>query len=131
MVTGQRIKGIGYAGTSLALGAEMQMLFIYNNSGIKNAAKAVITFSDGRDSITIQKSEFKKYTSTRSYIAITGLDYTDGDVMVTITMYKADGTKLGTATTDGIAAYCARATSGTALYDSLIALCDSAEAYLK
>ena len=112
-VTNAQVKGEGYAGSTLTLESEIQLNFVYNNEAISDVNHAVATWTDhmGKSKVSIiDASAFKEFSSTMTYIGVTGLVVADYNQQVTLTLYDANE-KVVSTSKDSIGHYVTRATN--------------------
>ena len=126
-----RVKGEGYAGTTLSLLDAILVNFVYDNAVIDNAAYAVVSYyhHDGEEVMyTVEAAQFQEYGATRKYVAITGLKVADGAQPVTVTLYDADHNVISVSK-DSVNAYAVRNLAKHEVYDAVLKLAASAYEY--
>ena len=120
-----RVTGAGYLGSTLTLGNEIELNFIFDRTTVTQDMYAIATYTNhyGKEkSVTIAGSAFGEYNKDNVkgwYIPVADMSVADGcqvngesKFMVTCTVYNADGTVV-TYARDSVASYVARANADT------------------
>ena len=120
-----RVEGEGYLGSTLTLGNEIELNFIFDNNTVTQDMYAIATYTNhyGKEkSVTIEGSAFGEYNINNVngwYIPVADMSVADGcqvngesKFMVTCTVYNANGTVV-TSAQDSVASYVARANADT------------------
>ena len=124
----QRVKGTNYYGSSLTLKSKIMMTMYFQN--ITRDMYAMITFTDHRGNdheIRVDGSDFKKNGANLG-VVIDDLVVADGDKLVTVTVYDANGNQVAYAT-DTVNSYAVRMVEGDMLYEMVMKFTTSAYAY--
>ena len=126
-----RVKGAGYAGSTLSLLNEIQLNFVYNNNVIDKAAYAVVSYTHHCGAVeeyTVEAADFQAYGTMRKYVEVNGLKIADGGQVVTVTLYDASGNVLSVSQ-DSMNAYAVRKGDEHPVYDAVLKLTESAYNY--
>ena len=140
-----RVTGTGYLGSTLTLGNEIELNFIFDKTTVTQDMYAIATYTnhyDQKKSVTIDGSAFGVYSKDNVngwYIPVADMSVADGcqvdgesKFMVTCTVYNADGTVV-TSAKDSVASYVARANEDTnntnPLYTQILKFATSAYNY--
>ncbi|MBQ8249812.1 MAG: S8 family serine peptidase [Clostridia bacterium] len=111
--TDNRVKGTGYAGSTLTLSGEIQLDLVFKNSAVGSdysSLYALATYTDhygNAKEIRIEGTDFIKYSSTMCQISITGMAVADFRSVVSCTVYNADGEAVANAS-DSVESYANR-----------------------
>ena len=127
--TDQRVKGTNYYGSTLTLKSKIMMTMYFQN--VTRDMYAKITFTDHKGNaheIRVDGSEFSKYNSSVYGVVIDDLVVADGDKLVTVTVYDANGNQVAYAT-DTVNSYAVRMVEGDMLYEMVMKFTTSAYAY--
>jgi hypothetical protein len=125
-VSDQRIKGEGYYGSNLKL--EDQILLTMYFSNITSDMYAIVSFEDhygNRHETRVDGSEFYRYSSTVYGVMVDELVIADGNQLVTVTVYDANGNVI-TSASDSINSYAARQMGKDPLYEMVAKFTTSA-----
>ena len=127
--TDQSVKGQNYYGSTLTLKDRIILTMYFQN--ITTDMYAVVSFTDHKGAAhetRIQGSDFVKYNDTVYGVVVDGLVVADGDQLVTVTVYDAEGNVVGSAS-DSVNSYAARQMGKDALYEMVAKFTASAYAY--
>ncbi len=125
----QRVKGTNYYGSTLTLKNRI-MLTMYFTS-ITPDMYAVISFTDHKGNVhenRVEGDAFSKYNSTTYGVVVDDLVVADGDQLVTVRVYNADGSLVANAS-DTINSYAVRQGGSDPLYEMVEKFTASAYAY--
>lgn len=130
-----RVKGPGYAGSTLTLKSEILLDFVFYDSVIGTdytGMYAIATYTDHYGNAEeVRMDEFKKYANGYHYVSVTGMAVADCCQLVTCTVYDADGNAIASAS-DSVEGYIARSlANGTtdAIYAAVMKFSTSAYNY--
>ena len=131
-IENKQVKDDKIVGATLLLQNSIQLNFIYKTSDIAEGMYAVATYTNHRGdekTVEIPYDQFGKLdkAGVYTYIPVADSAMADCRQMITLTVYKADGSVFSTAT-DSVESYCARINSNDALYTEIMKLADSAYA---
>ena len=125
----QRVKGDNYYGSTLTLKDRILLSVYFKN--ITTDMYAVVTFTDhkGNDHETrVEGSAFTEYNSTVYGVVVDDLVVADGDQLVTVTVYDANGNAVASAS-DTVNSYAARMMDGDPMFEAVAKFTTSAYAY--
>ena len=121
--------GANYNGSRLVLQSRIQMQVSFKN--MDTSMYAIYTYVDHNDiryTVRVNGSQFVKVNSSTYAVELSRLVYADARALVTVRVYKADGT-LHAGVTDSIESYIHRS-GNSGLYEALMKFADSANNYL-
>ena len=124
----QRVEGTNYAGSTLTLKSKIILTMYFKN--VNTGMYAVISFNDHKGEaheIRVEGSEFVKNGSYYG-VAVDDLVVADGDKLVTVTVYNANGNRVAYAS-DTVNSYAVRMVEGDMLYEMVMKFTTSAYAY--
>ena len=127
--TDQRVKGENYFGSTLVLETRIQLTMYFQN--ITTDMYAVVSYTDhdgNAQEYTVSGSDFAQYNANIHGVTVDTLAVADGDQLVTVTVYDADGNAVGSAS-DTVNGYLSRMMSGDALFETIARFTNSAYAY--
>jgi hypothetical protein len=128
--TDQSVKGEGYYGSSLVLKDRILMTVYFNN--ITTDMYAVVSFTDHKGVVhetRVEGSSFSKYNDTTYGVVVDELVVADGDELVTVTVYDAEGNVVASGS-DSVNSYAARQMGEDVLYEMVAKFTKSAHTYL-
>ncbi len=125
--TDNRVKGTGYAGSTLTLNNEIQLDFVFTNSAVGgsdyNKLYAIATYTDHYENtkeVRIEGADLVEYNSLLCQVSITGMAVADFRSVVSCTVYNASGVAVATAS-DSVESYANRnAASLGATVDTIV-----------
>ncbi len=124
--TDNRVKGTGYAGSTLTLSGEIQLDLVFNNSTVGSdysslyAIAIYINHYGHAKSVRVEGTDFIKYSSSLCQVSITGMAVADYKSVVSCTVYNANGVALASAS-DSVESYANRnAASLGATVDTIV-----------
>ncbi|MBQ8248950.1 MAG: metallophosphoesterase [Clostridia bacterium] len=133
--TDNRVKGTGYAGSTLTLAGEIQLDLVFTNTAVGSDYSklyAVATYTDhygNSKEVRIEGADFIKYSSTLCQVSITGMAVADFRSVVSCTVYNADGAAVANAS-DSVESYASRnAASLGATVDTIVKFGESSYNY--
>jgi hypothetical protein len=127
--TDQRVKGEGYYGSSLTLKDRITLTMYFNN--ITPDMYAVVSFTDHKGEAhetRVEGSAFAKYNDGIYGVDVDELVVADGNQLVTVTVYDADGNVVATAI-DSVNSYAARQAGSNELFEMVAKFTTSAYAH--
>lgn len=127
--TDQRVKGTGYYGSTLTLKNRIMLSVYFSN--ITPDMYAVVSFTDHKGyahETRVEGSAFAQYNSSVYGVVVDELVVADGDQLVTVTVYDANGSVVATAS-DTVNSYVVRQMGSDPLYDMVMKFTTSAYAY--
>ena len=125
----QSVKGENYYGSTLTLKDHILLTTYFEN--ITPDMYAVVSFTDHKGiahEIRVEGSSFSKYSDSVYGVVVDDLVVADGDQLVTVTVYDADGNAVASAS-DSVNSYAARQMDEGALYEMVAKFTNSAYAY--
>jgi hypothetical protein len=128
--TNQQIKGENYFGSSLVLKDRILMTMYFSN--ITPDMYAIISFTDHKNVVhqtKVDGSDFARYNSTTYGVTVDELVVADGEQLVTVTVYDAEGNAVASGS-DSVNSYAARQMGKDALFEMVAKFTTSAYAYL-
>jgi hypothetical protein len=126
--TDQRVKGTNYYGSSLVLKDRILLTMYFKNITID--MYAVIRFTDHKGNahqVRVEGSEFVKNGANYG-VVVDELVVADGDQLVTVTVYNANGKEVASAS-DTVNSYAVRMMGSDALFEAVAKFTTSAYAY--
>jgi hypothetical protein len=127
--TNQQVKGENYFGSSLVLKDRILLTMYFNN--ISPDMYAIVSFTDHKGIVhetRVEGSDFAEYSSTTYGVTVDELVVADGDQLVTVTVYDAEGNVVASAS-DNVNSYAARQMGKDALYEMVAKFTTSAYAH--
>ena len=125
----QRVQGEGYYGSTLTLKDRIMLTLYFEN--ITPDMHAIVSFTDHKGvthKTRVEGSEFARYNSTTYGVIVDELVVADGNHMVTVTVYNAQGNMVATAS-DTVNSYAARQMGKDPLYEMVAKFTTSSYAY--
>jgi hypothetical protein len=129
--TDERVKGTGYYGSNLKLEDQILLILYFNN--INPDMYAIVSFTDhyGKAHETrIEGSKFYALNSTTYGVMVDELVVADGNQLVTVTVYDANGNEVASGV-DSINSYAARQLGKDPLYEMVMKFTNSAYAFFR
>ena len=124
--TDNRVKGTGYAGSTLTLAGEIQLDLVFQNKAVGTDYSdlyAIATYTDhyGNDKeVRVDGDKFIKYSSSMCQVSITGMAVADFRSVVNCVVYNSDGEAVANAA-DSVESYANRnAASLGATVDTIV-----------
>lgn len=127
--TDQRVQGENYFGSTLVLENRIQLTMYFRNITADMYAVVIYTDHDGNEQeFTINGNNFAQYNANIYGVTVDTLAVADGDQLVTVTVYDADGNAVASAS-DTVNGYLSRMMSGDVLFEAIAAFTHSAYEY--
>ncbi len=130
-----RVKGTGYAGSTLTLSGEIQLDLVFKNSAVGSnysSLYAIVTYTDhygNAKESRIEGADFIKYSSSLCQVSITGMAVADFRSVVSCTVYNESDVAVANAS-DSIESYANRnAASLGATVDTIVKFGESSYNY--
>ena len=127
--TDQRIEGENYIGSTLVLENRIQLTMYFQK--ITTDMYAVVSYTDhdgNAQELTVSGSDFAQYNENIYGVTVETLAVADGDQLVTVTVYDADGNAVAGAS-DTVNGYLSRMMSGDEIFEAIAKFTNSAYAY--
>ena len=125
----QRVQGENYFGSTLVLENRIQLTMYFRNITADMYAVVIYTDHDGNEQeFTINGNNFAQYNANIYGVTVDTLAVADGDQLVTVTVYDADGNAVASAS-DTVNGYLSRMMSGDVLFEAIAAFTHSAYEY--
>ena len=123
----RQVKGDNCAGANLSLLQNIELNIMF--TGYVEGRYAEVTYTNFKDEEVSYRVEGTSYSSGKyTSVKVNTVRLSDGDTLINVTLYNADGTVCGTGS-DSVDGYAARMTRGDDLYEMVARLTASAKAY--
>jgi len=125
----QQVKGENYYGSTLTLKDRILLTVYFSN--INPDMYAIVRFTDHKGvahETRVEGSAFSKYSDNVYGVVVDELVVADGDQLVTVTVYDAEGNVVASGS-DNVNSYAARQMGKDALYEMVAKFTTSAYAY--